>query len=174
MPDAFCLCACLYIYKKITLQTSDLFDRYHHKGGAEAIPLDDVVDWLITEGHYELPANYLKTKCRSELQQTLRGKQHNGRSGHRYRKYFSMEIEKTGKDGKPEQLMLWQNVNDASRPELIKGFDVDRRHQVDEFAIAFDRDITGVNANNMTPGKPLIQLYFYDGESNAGEAGATA
>lgn len=124
----------------------ELTEEWRKKTNSSSINTTEVAVWLMREKGWEpRPADAIKA-LKKELQVALREQRIEDPQGRRVRAKHPQRIYRELKDGSHEQLVLWHDIREATRPQMQAAF------QQRRFGIALDcrhlkNDVDSYNEN---------------------------
>ena len=134
----------------------ELVEEYRLKNGVHSVSLKDVAAWMLRNGWQPRPKDAVAIIAK-ELQVAMREQFITDPQGRRVRQKHPQKIVRKLKDGSFEQLVLWHDIREATRPQMQAAFQ-QRRYGIslDCRRLKTDTDSFNDNYNKSVP----IQLVF--------------
>jgi hypothetical protein len=135
----------------------DLVERYRKKHKATSVNLRDVAAWAVREREYEPEQRSTIKVLARDLAAALREVYIVDPQGRRVRQKHAERVWREVHEGKQEQLVLWHDITEATRPQMQAAFQ-QRRHGIvmDCRQLKCDVDSYNENYNKAVP----IQMWF--------------
>lgn len=123
-------------------QALRIIQEYKETYGLKYCNLDDVADWAIREGKYDLEESALKRQCKDLLGRALREERFTDAQGRRPRKYHA--IRKEEKNG--QMLWLWGDIETGDHKHMKVSFQQRRKEVVGDCSL-LKTDVDSYNEN---------------------------
>ncbi len=124
----------------------DIVEDYRRKHGVSSVNLREVAAWAVREKVWEPEPRSAAKMLAEDLRVALREEYFTDPQGRRVRKKHAQRILKEVGDGKHEQLVLWHDIAEATRPQMQAAFQ-QRRHGIVMDCRQLHQDVCSYNEN---------------------------